>query len=56
MLFVETKCAQQCEHAHTALTCDASSGGDVLAWLVFDVEFEPLTAVRVNGALDQLVL
>ncbi len=39
-----------------ALAGDAGAGGDVLARLLLDVELDPLTAVGVDGALDELVL
>ena len=54
--FVVSECAKQCEDAHAALACNASTCSDVLAWLVLNVELEPFTAVWVNSALDQLVL
>ena len=48
--------AQHREDAEAALAGDAGAGGDVLAGLVLDVELHPLTAVRVDRALDELVL
>jgi hypothetical protein len=56
VLLVVAEGAQQDEDAHAALAGDAGAGGDVLARLVLDVELHPLTAVRVDGALDELVL
>jgi hypothetical protein len=49
---VVTKCAQHDEQTKTALASDTSTGGDVLARLGFDVELDPLTAVRVDGSGD----
>jgi hypothetical protein len=56
VLLVVAEGAQQDEDAHAALAGDAGAGGDVLAGLLLDVELHPLTAVRVDGALDELVL
>ena len=56
VLFVVAAGAQQREDAHAALAGDAGAGGDVLAGLVLDVELQPLAAVRVDRALDELVL
>jgi len=56
MFFVVTECAQQREDAEATLARNARACRDVLARLLFDVEFQPLTAVRVDGALHQLVL
>ena len=56
LLLVVAEGAQQDEDAQAALAGDAGAGGDVLAGLLLDVELHPLTAVRVDGALDQLVL
>ena len=56
VLLVVAECAQHREDAEAALAGDAGAGGDVLAGLVLDVELHPLTAVRVDGALDELVL
>ena len=39
-----------------ALAGDAGAGGGVLARLLLDVELDPLTAVGVDGAGDELVL
>ena len=39
-----------------ALAGHAGAGGDVLAGLLLDVELDPLTAVGVDGAGDELVL
>ena len=44
------------EASEAALAGDAGTGGDVLARLVLDVELHPFTAVRVDGAVDELVL
>ena len=56
VLLVVAEGAQQDEDAHAALAGDAGAGGDVLAGLVLDVELHPLAAVRVDRALDELVL
>ena len=56
VILVVAERAQQREHAHAALAGHAGAGGDVLAGLLLDVELEPLTALRVDGALHQLVL
>ena len=56
VLLVVAERTQQREDAHAALAGDAGAGGDVLAGLVLDVELHPLTAVRVDRALDELVL
>ncbi len=48
--------AQQGEDRKAALPGDLGAGGDVLAGLLLDVELDPLTAVRVDGAGDELVL
>ena len=47
---------QQHEQRQAALAGDAGAGGHVLAGLLLDVELDPLTPVRVDGARDQLVL
>ena len=56
VLLVVAAGTQQGEDAHAALAGDAGAGGDVLAGLVLDVELQPLAAVRVDRALDELVL
>jgi len=56
VLLVVAERAQDEEDAETALARDACTGGRVLARLVLDVELEPLAALRVDGALHQLVL
>ena len=56
LLLVVAEGAQQDEQAQAALAGDAGAGGDVLAGLLLDVELDPLTAVGVDGAGDQLVL
>ena len=56
VLLVVAEGAQQDEDAHAPLAGDARAGGDVLAGLVLDVELHPLAAVRVDRALDELVL
>ena len=56
VLLVVAEGAQQDEDAEAALAGDAGAGGDVLARLLLDVELDPLTAVRVDRARDQLVL
>ncbi len=48
--------AQQHEQAEAALAGHAGAGRDVLARLLLDVELDPLAAVGVDGALDELVL
>ena len=56
MLFVVAERAQQGEHTHATLARNARASGDVFAWLLLDVEFQPLATVRVNSALDELML
>ena len=56
VLLVVAEGAQQHEDAQAALAGDAGAGGDVLAGLLLDVELDPLAAVGVDGALDELVL
>ncbi|MEY3924650.1 MAG: hypothetical protein RIQ63_1, partial [Actinomycetota bacterium] len=56
VILAVAECAQQGEDAEATLACDAGSRGHVLAWLLLDVELQPLTAVGVNGALHELVL
>ena len=56
VVLVVAEGAQQGEDAHPPLAGDAGAGGDVLAGLLLDVELQPLAAVRVHRALDQLVL
>ena len=56
VLLVVAEGAQQREDAHAPLAGHAGAGGDVLAGLLLDVELHPLTAVGVDGALDELVL
>ena len=53
---VEAERAQQREDAEATLAGDAGAAGDVLAGTLLDVELHPLTAVRVDRALDELVL
>ncbi len=47
---------QQGEYGEAALPGDLGAGGDVLAGLLLDVELDPLAAVRMDGAGDELVL
>ncbi len=56
VLLVVAEGAQQGEDAHPPLAGDAGAGRDVLAGTLLDVELHPLTAVRVDRALDELVL
>ena len=56
VLLVVAEGAQQHEQAEATLAGDAGAGGDVLARLLLDVELDPLTAVRVDRAGDELVL
>ena len=56
VLLVVAERTQQGEDAEPTLAGDAGAAGDVLARAVLDVELHPLTAVRVDGALDELVL
>ena len=56
VLLVVAEGAEQEEQRQAALAGDAGAGGDVLARLLLDVELDPLAAVRVDGARDQLVL
>ena len=56
VLLVVAEGAEQHEQAEATLAGDAGAGGDVLARLLLDVELDPLTAVGVDGAGDELVL
>ena len=56
VFFVVTKCTKKNEKAETTLACNTCTSGDVLARLLFNVEFDPLTAVRVDGAGNELML
>ena len=56
MLFVVAACTQEGEDPHAALAGNTGACSDVLARLVLDVELQPLAAVRVDRALDELVL
>ena len=56
VLLIEPEGAQQSEHTKPTLASDAGSTRDILARTVLDVELHPLTAVRVDRSLDQLVL
>ena len=56
VLLVVAEGAEQHEQAEAALAGDAGAGGDVLARLCLDVELDPLAAVGVDGAGDELVL
>ncbi len=56
VLLVVAEGAEQDEQAEAALAGDAGAGGDVLAGLLLDVELDPLAAVGVDGAGDELVL
>ena len=56
VLLVVAEGAQQDEQRQAALAGDAGAGGDVLARLLLDVELDPLAAVGVDGAGDELVL
>ena len=56
VLLVVAEGAQHREDAHAALAGHPGAGGDVLARLLLDVELHPLTAVGVDGALDELML
>ena len=56
VLLVVAEGPEQHEQAEAALAGDAGAGGDVLARLLLDVELDPLTAVGVDGAGDELVL
>ena len=53
---VEAERPQQGEDAEAALAGDTGAARDVLAGTLLDVELHPLTAVRVDRSLDQLVL
>ena len=54
--FVVSECTKKCEDAHTALTSNTCTSGDVFAWLVLNVELEPFTTVRMHCALNKLML
>ena len=56
VLLVVAQGPQEGEHRQATFAGYAGPGGDVLAWLLFDVELDPLAAVGVDGAGDQLVL
>jgi hypothetical protein len=56
LLLVVAEGAQEGEEAEAALAGDAGAGGDVLAGLLLDVELDPLAAVGVDRAGDELVL
>ena len=56
VLLVVAEGPEQHEQAEATLAGDAGAGGDVLARLLLDVELDPLTAVGVDGAGDELVL
>ena len=56
VLFVVAECTEKHEQAEATLTGNTGAGGDVLAWLLLDVELDPFTAVWVNGSGYQLML
>jgi hypothetical protein len=56
VLLVVAEARSRVKMPEPALAGDAGAGGDVLAGLVLDVELHPLAAVRVDRALDELVL
>ncbi|CAB4633433.1 unannotated protein [freshwater metagenome] len=56
VFFVVTKCTKKDKEAQTTLTSNTCTSGDVLARLLFNVEFDPLAAVRMNGAGNKLML
>ena len=56
VFFVVTKCTKKNEKTETTLACNTCTSGDVLARLLFNVEFDPLTAVWVDGAGNELML
>ncbi len=56
VLLVVAEGPEQHEQAEATLAGDAAAGGDVLARLLLDVELDPLAAVGVDGAGDELVL
>ena len=56
VLLVVAEGPEQHEDRQATLAGDAATGGDRLARLLLDVELDPLTAVGVDGARDQLVL
>ena len=56
VLLVVAEGAEEDEQRQATLPGDAGAGGDVLAGLLLDVELDPLTAVRVDRAGDELVL
>src|SRR5690606_38409983 len=56
LLLVVAEGAEEHEEAEATLAGHAGAGGDVLARLLLDVELDPLAAVGVDGAGDELVL
>ena len=54
--FVITQSAKQRENAQPAFPGNAGTCCDVFTWFVFDVEFNPLTSVGVDGSGNKLVL
>ena len=56
VLLVVAEGPEEREHRQATLAGDAAAGGDVLARLLLEVDLEPLAAVRVDGAGDELVL
>ena len=56
VLLVVAEGPEQHEQRQATLAGDAAAGGDVLARLLLDVELDPLAAVGVDGAGDELVL
>ena len=56
VLLVEAQRTNEREEAEAALAGDTGTRGRVLAGLLLDVELDPLPAVGVDGAGDQLVL
>ena len=56
VLFVEAEGTDKREHRQAALASNAGTSGDVLARLLLDIELDPFTAVRVDGAGNKLML
>ncbi len=56
VLLVVAEGAEQGEQRNTAFTGDPGAGGNVLARLLLDINLDPLTAVGMDRAGDELVL
>ena len=54
--FVVAKRSKEGEDTQPTLSGNAGTSGHVFTGFVFDVEFDPLTAIGVDSAGDELVL